>query len=393
MSDLTKVPTGRINGLEATIADLYSKVGDERLVRCIGEVYWSQSSKKTDNKIGLPLFSGEAVAIDDYPDFYAFLVDHPELLTNETTYLNLKADTTKDLPFYLIKDGNIHLPVLRHYIKNANTTDGIESVSAGLPNITGYADVGGKDGTTATGALKDTTYSGGYRVDGSDRGSIYQTVALNLDASDSSAIFGASDTVTPAHSTLYPWVVVVNSYLANQTSGGGGSSEYSAGQGIDITNNVISCSLSAGTGISITNNVISLNDSTLYLMQQQINELQSQVNIMLGRMDYSNAVTDITVRYHGGLSPQTYSVPSDGYIFITKVIADDTVAGKTSQPSVFINDKHIFGGNSISQSYFSSDNSYGPIPVAKDDVIAASAQGITFTFVPQKTTTTITPAQ
>ena len=54
----------------------------------IGDVKWSYSKLATDNPGRLPLFTGETIASANtiYPDFYNWLIEHPELLIDIETY-------------------------------------------------------------------------------------------------------------------------------------------------------------------------------------------------------------------------------------------------------------------------------------------------------------------
>ena len=100
----------------------------------VGEVFWSQSSVKADNKGALPLFTGEDVAINDYSALYFFLLRNPALVKTKADYDALIADTTVDCPYYAIDNGRIYLPVLRNYL---NTTD-VESGVLGIVPTTLY---------------------------------------------------------------------------------------------------------------------------------------------------------------------------------------------------------------------------------------------------------------
>lgn len=210
-TDRSKVDIHRVNGLAETLEDMAQQIRERAIFvsHRVGEVYWSQSSRKADNPGGLPLFTGEHVAAEDYPALYEFItLNQAALIVSEADYNALVADTTKDVPFYMVKDGQIYLPILRHFIKNANETDGIKQEDAGLPNITG-----GFNGYS----LRDSAEYGEY-VSGaftSNSGSSMRTPdtsaddsqnGFGFDASLSNSIYGNSDTVTPAHSTLFPWV-------------------------------------------------------------------------------------------------------------------------------------------------------------------------------------------
>ena len=176
--------------------------------RSIGEVYFSQSSLATDNSGALPLFTGETIASANtiYPDFYNWVSAHTELQCTSAEYESALS-TYGECPKYVIGSGSLRLPKLSNYIKVANTGEGITQKEAGLPNITGYASPrkdGYAGGGLAGGAfwLTSDTESAGHPATESGPGT-----RINFDASRSSSVYGESDTVTPAHTTLYPWVV------------------------------------------------------------------------------------------------------------------------------------------------------------------------------------------
>lgn len=112
---------------------------------------------------------------------------------------------------------SIRLPKLSNYIKAANPSDGIKNIEAGLPNITGYASPrkdGYDGGGLADGAfwLTSDTASAGHASTESGPGT-----RINFDASRSNDTYGKSNTVTPASTTLYPWVVVKASSSGSST--------------------------------------------------------------------------------------------------------------------------------------------------------------------------------
>lgn len=183
----------------------------------IGEVYWSQSKEVLDNPGSLPLFTGELIsnANNVYPQFYAWLGTHSELCKTQEEY-DTAISTYGECPYYVLNTTNktIRLPKLTNYIKNANTTDGITQSLAGLPNIVGthgsgekYNDVG------ISGAFYKLPYTNRTAGDGTNNPQQY-----GFDASRCSAVYGRSNTVTPAHTTLYPWVCVFNSAVPASTA-------------------------------------------------------------------------------------------------------------------------------------------------------------------------------
>ena len=191
----------------------------------VGEVYFSQSKNATDNPGALPLFTGELVsnANNIYPEFYTWVSNHPELCVTQAQY---ESKTTQygECPYYVLDTTNhtIRLPKLVNYIKMANTTNGITQSAAGLPNITGtYKN--GQDGNTsypsytsqATGAF-GSLGTGTVMQRGENRSNY--AYGLTLDASRSSSVYGNSNTVTPAHTTVFPWVCAYQSAIPASTA-------------------------------------------------------------------------------------------------------------------------------------------------------------------------------
>lgn len=109
---------------------------------------------------------------------------------------------------------SIRLPLLKNYIKAANTSEGITQKEAGLPNITGTWAPAGLDTNNyedPTGAFANSKRSSnGYLGHASKTG---QTPFADFDASLSNPIYGSSDTVTPPSTTLYPWVVAYTAVI------------------------------------------------------------------------------------------------------------------------------------------------------------------------------------
>lgn len=178
----------------------------------IGEVYYSQSNLATDNKGALPLFTGEVISNAEnlYPQFYAWVNTHSELCVSEADWQSALT-TYGECPYYVINTTNktIRLPKLANYVKFANSTDGITQKSAGLPNITGYIDAykgGYGGGGSAGGAF--TIGPGGFAGNVANEGG--SSTRFTLNASNSNSEYGNSNTVTPSHTTLYPWVCAYN---------------------------------------------------------------------------------------------------------------------------------------------------------------------------------------
>lgn len=185
--------------------------------RNIGEVYYSQSSLTTDNAGALPLFTGETITSADtiYPDFYNWVTEHTELQATAEEY-ETAITNYGECPKYVVSNGSLRLPKLANYIKMANTAEGITQSEAGLPNITGttgFRDMGTGGANGATGALYAST-AVSY-VSSNAQGSAN---LLGLDASRSSEVYGNSDTVTPSHTTLYPWVYAYSAVIPASTA-------------------------------------------------------------------------------------------------------------------------------------------------------------------------------
>ena len=198
--------------------------------RSIGEVYFSQSALATDNSGALPLFTGETITSANtiYPEFYNWVLAHTELQCTSAEY-EAALTTYGECAKYVIGSGSIRLPLIKNYIKAANPSEGIKNIQAGLPNITGYLasiDTNGRWGLIANASADDyNKYSGAFAAQ--NNGSYTQSVStgkgvasgdLYFDASRSSAIYGKSDTVTPASTTLYPWVVTYTAAIPASTA-------------------------------------------------------------------------------------------------------------------------------------------------------------------------------
>lgn len=167
----------------------------------IGSVYFSQSSLATDNPGALPLWTGEYFSNGSslYPDFYAWVKSHPELCKTKAQY-DEALSAYGECPYYVADEvaGSLRLPKLSNYIKAANTAEGITQKKAGLPDHNHTV-----SGSSNWGSLSQT---------GNAVALVTQVTTSN--ASASNPIYGSSDTVTPAHTTLYPWVYAFNSAVS-----------------------------------------------------------------------------------------------------------------------------------------------------------------------------------
>ena len=186
----------------------------------LGKVYLSQSSSASDNPGALPLFTGETIASANtiYPEFYNWILSHAELQCTAEEY-EAALSTYGECAKYVIGSGSIRLPLLKNYIKAANTAEGITQKSAGLPNITG--NTGYESGLHSTLISVNGSFSSGGGSQYSSIGMFSGRGKLDtvyFDASLSNNIYGSSNTVTPAHTTLYPWVCAYNAAVPASTA-------------------------------------------------------------------------------------------------------------------------------------------------------------------------------
>ena len=176
----------------------------------IGAVYFSQSDLATDNPGGLPLWTGEYFSNGSslYPDFYAWVKSHTELCKTKTEY-DTSISAYGECPYYVVDEveGSLRLPKLANYLKMANAADGVTQSGAGLPNITGSVNVSSATKAASGAFSAGETFSSGTWSGGA-------SYPADFDASASNTIYGSSHTVTPAHTTLYPWVYAFSSAVS-----------------------------------------------------------------------------------------------------------------------------------------------------------------------------------
>ena len=180
----------------------------------IGDVKWSYSKLATDNSGRLPLFTGETITSANtiYPEFYNWILAHTELQCTSEEYESALT-TYGECAKYVIGSGSLRLPLIKNYIKAANTAEGIKNIEAGLPNIEGRVFQCEANYNVANGAF----YNGGATSQKTSNGG-GSGVYVDFDASRSSAVYGKSDTVTPASTTLYPWVVAYAAAIPASTA-------------------------------------------------------------------------------------------------------------------------------------------------------------------------------
>ena len=203
VKSLTANNTYNFNINASYIGTYWKPLYKEPSSMAIGTVFFHQSNNAADVPGALPLFTGETISNADqlYPDFYAWVANNSDLQISAEDYATA-ISTYGECPKYVIDETNktIKLPKLVNYIKMANNTDGITQSLAGLPDIYTpmYTESGSADNKMASGAGSPEEHS-------------WSASAFN-------PIYGNSDTVTPAHTTLYPWVFAYNTAVAASTA-------------------------------------------------------------------------------------------------------------------------------------------------------------------------------
>lgn len=197
------------------------KIIEQSHGRNVGDVYFSYSSSASDNVGGLPLFTGELISNADnvYPQFYTWLSTHPEVCTTEASWQSA-ISVYGECPKYVLNTQNrtVRLPLLKNYLKMANITNGIEQAGAGVPNITG--NFYGEGDFTFNNYHMSGAFKEGPSVQRRDpaHADVHTYPSIAFDASRCSDVYGNSDTITPAHFTLYPWVCVYNEAIPASTA-------------------------------------------------------------------------------------------------------------------------------------------------------------------------------
>lgn len=213
---------------------------------------------------------------------------------------------------------SLRLPKYANYIKMANPSEGIKNIEAGLPNITGDFNAGGVWTRYASGAFNVPTAEVGG--DGPDGNGSTQT-RYTFDASRSSAVYGKSSTVTPASTTLYPWVVAYTAAIPASTAQ---AAEFQQG-------------LSGKADTSLSN------------LSTTGKDLASGLGMP------SSRYIDLTL----GASSSSYTAPANGYFVVR-------VPFTGNQACALFNTTTLVGINLNSNSVWTA---YGNIPVKKNDVV------------------------
>ena len=132
---------------------------------------------------------GSEVSRESYEELFAVI---------GTMYGAGDGETTFNLPDYRDRWG----------VFAGTTHETGEKVEEGLPNITGgTSQAGVTSDFYGYGAFISGQNSGRYTFTAGSAGDVYPQRAFSFDASRSSAVYGASDHVTPASVTLYPCII------------------------------------------------------------------------------------------------------------------------------------------------------------------------------------------
>lgn len=227
---------------------------------------------------------------------------------------------------------SLRLPKLSNYIKAANTIEGITQKEAGLPNITGTTSDSG-DGNNNQARVTGAFFVKATSIK-SNKDDQWRGLEIGFDASRSSAVYGKSNTVTPASTTLYPWVVA---YAAAIPASEAQAAEFQQG-------------LSSKADTSLSN----------------VSVVGKETVVGWGMPDYSATISSVG---------NNYTAPVDGYFWFS-------VGNNNTSRNIIIN----------GISYGAVINSYGTaggdqIPLAKGDniVVTDSSTGLSSSyFIPCK---------
>lgn len=264
----------------SNISDSYVQVYiDEELTKPAYLKYVVTSGNTTTTTyraLFIKLFNSKITLYYSYNNDFSIVYDHTDTTVTGGVPLQLDIDSYISLS---LESGSLRLPIIKNYIKAANPSEGIKNIEAGLPNITA------KMMGATYGGLADAyvNASGACRTEGDGGAAAKGGTELYLwkhdfDASRSSAIYGKSSTVTPASTTLYPWVVAYTAAIPASTAQ---AAEFQQG-------------LSGKADTSLSN------------LSAAGKDLASGLGMP------SNRYIDLTL----GASGSTYTAPANGYVCI-----------------------------------------------------------------------------
>lgn len=209
------------NPIDDSLGQLYWGFGGARGTgKSVGEVYFSQSSSAVDNPGALPLWTGELIANANslYPQFYDWVQSHTSLCVTQAQY-DSRISQYGECPFYVITSTTIRLPKLVNYLKMASGST-LGQSEAGLPDVLSISNAA-KNGAWSPLPPYATskTNSNGYDLLAGATTGIYTSYDyVENKASLGSDVYGNSSTVTPSHTTLFPWVYAYNQAVAASTA-------------------------------------------------------------------------------------------------------------------------------------------------------------------------------
>lgn len=170
---------------------------------------------------GLHLLDGSVLQGSGiYKDFYDYMVSisstASQIFCSESDWQTAISTYGVCGKFVLDTTNNtIRLPKITGFVEGTVTLNELGTlVEAGLPNITGSIErvLSDRGGVSFSGAFADSTNDGGNSNNRSwNDGNIYlQRTTVKIDASDSSSIYGNSDTVQPQSIKGYIYIVIAN---------------------------------------------------------------------------------------------------------------------------------------------------------------------------------------
>lgn len=212
MNDLSKVSIKRIEGLHEELAGLYDKIEEAAktgVAYSVGQVFWSQSNLREENVGGLPLFTGEDVAVADYDALHRFLLRNSSVVKTKAEYDAIIADTSVDCPYYAIENGRIYLPLFRRCLELVHVTPAVD-----IPEHTEEVTTNFYGWTSSTNALYAWTHQSGTVYTSSQIPSVGDPV---LDANGNQVSWG---TASSAPATVTSYDAVNNTMTANANGAG-----------------------------------------------------------------------------------------------------------------------------------------------------------------------------
>lgn len=203
---------------EATTSGTYLFRNDPPTV---GDDYWfvSLSPSEIPDPITLQAPTGKITAVTTNE---LGVISSVTFGTDTTTDWEGIGEAVADITTISGTGTSLRLPKLSNYIKMANSTEGIMQKGAGLPDVKAYSATAA---TNASSWIKLPSYAkavvnteGNSMLYGSSIGATTTYAYVESQASLGNAIYGSSDTVQPANTTLYPWISAFTSAVPASTA-------------------------------------------------------------------------------------------------------------------------------------------------------------------------------